>query len=180
MRTARATRSAATRKRFSGKLNRPRLENVVARTRLFRLLDRARKRPIVWIAAPAGFGKTTLVASYLEARRLKHLWYQIDARDRDPATFFYYLREAVMQCAPRKRATLPLLTPEYLHGLPAFTRHFFELALARLAPPTVLVLDNYQDAPDAAPLPAGLSHVPDGVTVMIISRTAPPPRVHPA
>ena len=179
MGNARATPPAATRKRFAGKLSRPRLENVVARTRLFRLLDRARKRPIVWIAAPAGFGKTTLVASYLKTRRLEHLWYQIDARDRDPATFFYYLREAVSRRAPRKRETLPLLTPDYLHGLPAFTRHFFELAFARLKPPAVLVLDNYQDIPESAPLhallPAGLSQVPDGVTVVILSRTAPPP-----
>lgn len=28
------------------------------------------------------------------ARRLRHVWYQMDKRDRDTATFFYYLREA--------------------------------------------------------------------------------------
>lgn len=44
-------------KQFVGKLSRPRLKNVVARTRLFHVLDRACKAPIVWVAAPAGFGK---------------------------------------------------------------------------------------------------------------------------
>lgn len=165
-------------KQFVGKLSRPRLKNVVARTRLFHVLDRACKAPIVWIAAPAGFGKTTLVASYLDARDLKHLWYQADARDQDPATFFYYLREAVRQLAPRKRETLPLLTPEYLHGLPVFTRNFFEQVFARLKRPVVLVIDNYQDVTANASLhqllPEGLSHIPDGVTVLILSRSIPP------
>jgi ATP/maltotriose-dependent transcriptional regulator MalT len=45
------------------------------RKRLFRLLDAARKRPVVWISAPPGSGKTTLVGSFFDARRLPCLWY---------------------------------------------------------------------------------------------------------
>ena len=50
------------------KLTRPRLYDALARPRLFALLDEAATRPIVWISAPPGSGKTTLVASYVEAR----------------------------------------------------------------------------------------------------------------
>jgi ATP/maltotriose-dependent transcriptional regulator MalT len=50
-----------------------------------------RERPVIWIAGPAGCGKTTLVSSYLEARGIPCLWDQIDQGDADPATFFYYL-----------------------------------------------------------------------------------------
>jgi DNA-binding SARP family transcriptional activator len=160
------------------KLTRPRLGQAYRRARLFGLLDRARRQPLVWLSAPAGSGKTTLAASYLEARRLRHLWYQLDARDADPATFFYYLRLAAQRLAPRRRESLPLLTPEYFLGLPAFTRNFFEELGRRLRPPTLIVLDNYQDVPESAPLHGLLADaaalLPRGVSLVVLSRSDPP------
>ena len=67
------------------------------------------------------FAKTTLVASYLAARRQRVLWYQADEGDADVATFFYYLGLA----APRRRRPLPLLTTEYRHDVAVLTRGFF-------------------------------------------------------
>ena len=56
------------------KLTRPKLYGALPRPRLFALLDEAATRPIVWVCAAPGAGKTTLVASYLEARRRPHPW----------------------------------------------------------------------------------------------------------
>ena len=39
------------------------------------------KYALVWIGAPPGTGKTTLVASYLEARHLPGIWYRVDSGD---------------------------------------------------------------------------------------------------
>ena len=69
------------------KLTRPKLYDALPRPRLFSLLDEAATRPIVWISALPGSGKTTLVASYLEARKIPHVWYQADMGDADAATF---------------------------------------------------------------------------------------------
>lgn len=69
------------------KLTPPILPAVLTRARLFRVLDRARTRPLTWITAPAGFGKTTLVASYLKARRRPVCWYRLDEGAADPATY---------------------------------------------------------------------------------------------
>ena len=52
------------------KLTKPKAAKVLMRKRLFTLLDDARKRPVIWVCAPPGAGKTTLVASYLANRKL--------------------------------------------------------------------------------------------------------------
>jgi ATP/maltotriose-dependent transcriptional regulator MalT len=161
------------------KITRPKLSGISPRKRLFKLLDSGREKPVAWVSGPAGSGKTTLVASYLDERKLPCLWYQVDAGDADLATFFYYLGQATQKAAPRFRKPLPLLTPEYLPGLPVFTQRFFEQLYARLKPPFALVLDNYQEAPEKSPLhelvSLGLSLLPEGIQVFVLSRTGPLP-----
>lgn len=160
------------------KITRPRSGRWVARERLHALLDAAHDRPLVWVSAPPGAGKTTLAAGYLETRRPTCLWYQVDAGDADIATFFHYFALAVRGAAPRKRAPLPAFTPGYPDGLDAFTRRYFEDALARIATPALVVLDNFQDA-GSAPLlhqvlREALEVVPRGVRFMVLSRSEPP------
>jgi len=88
------------------KISRPVLHEPVARERLFVMLDALRNHSVVWIAAPPGAGKTTLVASWVEAKQRSAVWYQIDPADNDPATFFYYL-SAAAQPVKRKGESLP-------------------------------------------------------------------------
>ncbi len=147
------------------------------RERLLQQLDAARaQHPVVWIAAPAGAGKTTLVASYLQHREVNALWYQVDSGDQDIASFFYYFGLAAKHSGARKK--LPLFTAEYQLGLPAFTRNWFRALFAQRSAPTVLVLDNYQEAGETAALHTVLQHaadeLPAGVNLMVISRAQPP------
>lgn len=103
------------------KITRPRTRGVFPRERLYQRLDETRKYPVTWISAPAGAGKTTLVAGYLETKKIPCLWYQVDEGDTDIATFFSYLGMAAQKAAPQKRKPLPFLTPEYLQGLSTLT-----------------------------------------------------------
>lgn len=160
------------------KITRPKLSGVVLRKRLFSLLDGGRKKPVMWIAAPAGSGKTTLVASWLDDRKLPCIWYQVDAGDGDVASLFYYMGQAAKKAAPRYKKPLPLLTPEYLLGIPVFTRRYFEELFARLKPSTTIVFDNYHDAPLQSDFNEMIAHaldvVPEEVNVVVMSRGEPP------
>lgn len=166
------------------KFSRPRLYNVQKRERLFKLLDERRSHPILWIAGPPGSGKSTLVASYVEARRVPGLWFQADPGDADPATFFHYLRVAATDVAGRKAhdaAALPTLRAEYASDLPAFTRRFLREFFALFPPGSVLVVDNFHEPKGEAPwrfaFAEGLREIPHGMNLIVLSREPPVPEM---
>jgi len=165
--------------RYPAKVTRPRIARVHPRARLFAHLDDASGRAATWIAAPPGAGKTTLAASYTQARNRPCLWYHVDARDADPATLFHYLALAARKASPRSRIALPALTPEYLPGLPAFTRQYFERLYRRLPAGSIVVFDDYQELPEDSVvhelLVLGLATRPPEVDVIVVSRNEPPP-----
>lgn len=167
------------RKNSINKICRPKSNKIFQRKRLFRILDESRKSPVIWISGPGGSGKTTLVTSYLEDQNLDCIWYQMDARDNDPATFIYYMNIAAKQAAPRKRKPLPIFTPECMLGPDKFALRYFEALFQYLPSPMVIVLDNFQIVPSQSILHQlilnGLTVIPGNTTVILISRENPPP-----
>lgn len=161
------------------KISPPRLPRVLERRRLFDELEAALSRPAVWVAGPAGSGKTTLVASYIQARKLPAVWYQVDPGDADLATFFHFLGDAARALSPRRRGALPHLTRGYLVGLDEFARRFFDALCRRLEGPVVLVFDDCHRLPAESPLfqllADVLSHLPGQLSAIFISRAEPPP-----
>jgi LuxR family maltose regulon positive regulatory protein len=160
------------------KFSPPRLTSVYPRERLFAELDELRQHSALWIAAPGGCGKTTLVASYLETRGLPCVWYQVDAGDADPQSFFHHLELAIRTATPRFRRPLPELRPEHLTDIGAFARNLFREIARRLQPSTMLVFDNVQDAGQAPAfldaLRTGIEQLPRNIHVVFISRSDPP------
>jgi ATP/maltotriose-dependent transcriptional regulator MalT len=158
------------------KLTRPRLYRVSPRERLFRLLDERREHPALWITGAPGAGKSALLASYLDARRLAAIWYNVDATDRDPATFFYFLGLAAAPLGGPKAPPLPLFTDEYRRDLTGFARRWFREFFARLPAGAVVVFDNVHEAEGRAEARAAvMEEIPVGVNVILVSRLEPPP-----
>lgn len=165
--------------RAPAKIVPPVAAGLVRRPRLFRLLDRGART--VWLGGPPGSGKTALAATYIDARRRVSGWYQLDERDADLATFFYYLGLLARQIGPAHRTSLPAFTAAFRGGASAFARRFFESLFQRCPRPLVFVLDDYDALPVTAPLhdvlPDLLAAVPTGCRVLITSREDPPPSV---
>lgn len=80
------------------KLHRPPTrEDWVERVRLLDLMAHSARRPILLVAAPAGFGKTTLVAQWLADERGPSVaaWVSLDARDNDPVRLWTHVAMAL-------------------------------------------------------------------------------------
>jgi len=72
------------------------------RPRLLDWLEANADKRLTLLSAPAGYGKTTLLADFINASSLPFAWYTLDAQDSDPTVFLTYLIEALrsMKRAP--------------------------------------------------------------------------------
>ena len=59
--------------------------------RLVQKLDAGLERKFILLSAPAGFGKTTLLAEWIDNEMLPFCWLSIDPQDNNPARFMAYL-----------------------------------------------------------------------------------------
>jgi LuxR family transcriptional regulator, maltose regulon positive regulatory protein len=175
--------------------------DAVPRPRLLELLDRGLACKLTLIAAPAGFGKTTLIADWLrqietaELRIEKHLdpgsnsqfsilnsqfkiaWLSLDDDDNDPVHFLTYLIAAVRTIDPAiGQAALAFLgAPQ----LPSFTTLLTLLIndLASLPDRIVLVLDDYHVVTNAevhTAITFLLDHLPPQLHLVMTTRDEPP------
>jgi LuxR family maltose regulon positive regulatory protein len=102
------------------------LEDIVTRPRLLRRLDEAAGLLCV-VAAPAGFGKTTLLTQWAAARPDDVAWLSIDEAESDPRVFWAHVVAALGgDRADAVEATV-----------------VGAIALAEVASPRALVLDGY-------------------------------------
>jgi LuxR family maltose regulon positive regulatory protein len=147
--------------------------NRISRPRLLARLDEG--RPLTLVAAPAGFGKTTLLSDWVR-QNSKVAWLSLDDDDNDPARFWGYVVAALRQVEPAVgEAALA-----WLQSPPAPTVAVVsELInqLAALPERLVLVLDDYHVI-SAPPIHEALAylldHLPDPLRLVITTRADPP------
>ncbi len=153
--------------------------NWVPRPRLIKRLDQGLQRKLTLVSAPAGFGKTTLIASWLhglgdqEQTAPRVAWLSLEADDNDPYRFFTHFVAALQSLDPGAgQAARPFLeTPQ----LPAFD-HLMTLLLndlASLSEQSVLVLDDYHaiKQPDLqTAIVFFLDHLPPHCHLVIMTR----------
>ena len=74
------------------KLYRPKTKPyLVYRQNLSDILDKAKNKKLVLVSAPAGYGKTTIVAQWIDKNNHSCAWYSLDNSDNEPTVFLNYL-----------------------------------------------------------------------------------------
>lgn len=133
---------------------------------------------LVLVSAPAGFGKTTLLASWcheLVAAGVAVAWLTLETGDNEPTRFLAYLRAALAAAIGAWPEADPGAEPHGDNVEPALTALLN--ALAAHAGPIVLVLDDLQriQAPAVyATIAFLLEHLPPQARLALASRADPP------
>ena len=151
----------------------------VPRPRLVQALGEGLARGRVLICAPAGFGKTSLLADWARSGGRPVAWLGLDAGDNDPARFWRYVVAALDQAQPRIAERLgPLLgppAPRSFEGLA--TALINELAAQPGQDEVLLILDDYHLV-DAGPVHESvaflLENLPPSLLLVVSSRADPP------
>jgi LuxR family maltose regulon positive regulatory protein len=155
--------------------------HLVVRERLTDRLrtDAGRVPSLVLIAAPAGFGKTTLLVQWLQSlgTDTRVAWLSLDPGDADPRRFLVHLVAALQGASPEVGAeAMGLLGAERaLHTDDVLVSLVNDLD--SLAGPTVLALDDYHVIDDPTVHEAVrflLDNLPPQVTIAMTTRADPP------
>jgi LuxR family maltose regulon positive regulatory protein len=161
---------------LAAKLTPPR--SSLPRQRLFDLLQAGTRQLLTLVSAPAGGGKTTLLASWSSTRQppAPVAWLSLDSGDNDAARFWTYVLAALCRSgAVPGDSALRTLAPSagrdegFLSALVG--------GLAALPSPVVLVLDDLHDLTEAAVfegLELLLRHAPSQLRLVLATRADPP------
>src|SRR6185437_13570668 len=149
------------------------------RPRLAAALGAGLARGRVLVCAPAGFGKTALLADWARNSGQPVAWLGLDGGDSDPTRFWRYVVAALDRTRPGLAERLdPLLgqpAPRAIEGLVMALIN--EFAADPAAGEALLVLDDYHLA-DSGPLHESvaflLENAPPGLRVVVSGRAEPP------
>jgi LuxR family maltose regulon positive regulatory protein len=153
---------------------------LVSRRRLIARLDQGIARKLTLVSAPAGFGKTTLLAEWLAATPAGErpaAWVSLDPGDNDPALFWAYVITALQTVRPGVGANaLSLLHSPQPPPIESILTLLIN-ELAAIEDDFVLVLDDLHVI-DARPVHGAiaflLDHLPPPMHLVITSRSDPP------
>jgi LuxR family maltose regulon positive regulatory protein len=160
------------------KLHIPRARHdLVPRPRLVDQLTKAQAGELTLVCAPAGFGKTMLLADWARRTGLPVAWLSLDAADNDPVRFWRHVAAALGGAregtARRLTAVLGPSTPPALEAVVTALVN----ELAPVPDPLALVLDDYHliESPTVHESVALLlEYLPAGLRLVIASRADPP------
>lgn len=149
-----------------------------------RLLEKLRVDcALTEIVAPAGYGKSTLVAEWLMQSKRPYAWLALEQSDNSPIIFGKHLLQALGQLFSGMGyhffSSIAYTTPRALQrSILAIWDELSVLCnLQKTLEPVVLVIDNYhmiQDSRIHACFSEILRQLPSFLRVVLISRSAPP------
>ncbi|MFD0716544.1 LuxR C-terminal-related transcriptional regulator [Paenibacillus sp. GCM10027626] len=159
------------------KLNIPlSISQIVPRPRLIAQMNEGLQRKATFITAPAGYGKTTLVAAWARLLPVPVAWLSLDAKDNDAVRFWHYVSKGIEQALggifSSSESSADTLSPgHYETFLTALINE-----LNGLERQLVLVFDDWHEILDnhiLSSISFFLEYLPPRVHICFVSRTGP-------
>lgn len=154
------------------KISIPDYSPYLIRGRLFDFLERSLGRKLILITTEGGYGKTTLVSSFIKEKNIDSIWYQLSQFDRDQQTFLSYFKSAIS----KKMSGIPFQYEVTSDNAEEELKKLVEI-LSTWPSPLVIVLDNYQEIDQCEEIESILhtilAHSSSSVTFIITSRLRP-------
>lgn len=150
---------------------------LVPRPRLQEQIAQGLQGPLTLITAPAGFGKTTLVASCVAGCGLPVAWLSLDKNDNQAGRFLSYLIAALQEADPTLGSEAAQLMASSEQALPEATLTSLINDLDTAGAARALVLDDYQFIASQSVHSAVaflIEHCPRTFHLVIASRSDPP------
>ena len=150
----------------------------IQRSPLIERLVNCNGGPIVSVAAPAGYGKTTLVSQWADCDPRAFAWVSVDEADNDPKVLLTYVAEALDAVERVDRRVFDALASP-VSSVPGSVVPRLGSAFASMTSPVTLVLDDVHllhDSECRAALSVLAGHVPSGSRLVLAGRAEPPLR----
>lgn len=161
---------------LASKLDAPRTRSKsISRASLVERLREADGPPIVTVVAPAGYGKTTLLAEWAQGDPESFAWLSVDERDNDPKVFLTYVAASLDRVEPVDPGVFDALASPG-SSIVGMVAPRIGRAFASMSRPVVLVLDDVhllQNRECQAAVAMLAEHVPAGSRVALASRHEP-------
>jgi LuxR family maltose regulon positive regulatory protein len=165
---------------LASKLRHPQTRpGVVRRASLIERLAREDSRPIVSVVAPAGYGKTTLLAQWAEHNGQAVAWVSLDETDNDPKVLLTYAARALDAVQPVGETVFEALASP-TSSVSGSVVPRLGSAFASMTAPVALMLDDVHvlhNRECRSALSVLADHVPKGSRLVLASRNEPPLRV---
>jgi LuxR family transcriptional regulator, maltose regulon positive regulatory protein len=149
----------------------------LSRPRLVGELDRATERPVTLVAAPAGYGKTTVVAQWLDKRTDRSVaWVGLDAADNDPVRLWVHVATALARAGRPVADDVGELVSLNSNKITTNVLPKIINSLAALPHPIMVILDDFHFVRADACLEQVdfvIEHLPANAGMMIITRADP-------
>src|SRR5688500_7951800 len=156
--------------------------SLLPRPRLVARLEQNLAHAVTLVTAPAGSGKTTLVADFIRTGGHPFVWYQLDRADSDPLVFLGYVAHGIKRIAPGFGDATMSYMQEASKELAQAPERAVDVLLNEVLDSVeqqfILVLDDYHHLSAETPVHRVvdrlLAYLPDLIHVVIISRDMPP------
>ena len=150
----------------------------IQRSPLIERLVNSNGVPIVSVAAPAGYGKTTLLSQWADRDPRAFAWVSVDEADNDPKVLLTYVAEALDAVERVDRRVFDALASP-VSSVPGSVVPRLGSAFASMTSPVTLVLDDVHvlhDSECRAALSVLAGHVPSESRLVLAGRAEPPLR----